>query len=47
MELERRIGQLQLGAPPKKRKAKYTLVDEVINRLRQQYFTGGYQMLHV
>lgn len=41
MQLERRIGQLQVGAPPKKRKAKYVLVDEAIDRLREQYFTVG------
>ena len=41
MELERRIGQLQVGAPPKRRKTKYVLVDEAIERLRDQYFTVG------
>jgi len=39
MQLERRLGQLQFGAPPKKRKAKYILVDEALDRLRDQYFT--------
>jgi hypothetical protein len=41
MQLERRIGQLQVGAPAKKRKAKYIRVNEAIDRLRDQYFTGG------
>ena len=39
--LERRIAQLQLGAPAKKRKSKYILVDEALDRLRDQYFTAG------
>ena len=32
--LERRIAQLQLGAPAKKRKSQYILVDEALDRLR-------------
>jgi hypothetical protein len=41
MQLERRLGQLQVGAAPKKRKAKYVEVDEALDRLREQYFTAG------
>jgi hypothetical protein len=40
-EIEIRVGQLQVGAPPKKRKSKYVLVDEAIDRLRDQYFGNG------
>lgn len=36
--IERRVAQLQVGAPPKKRKAVYVLVDESLDRLRNQYF---------
>ena len=36
--IKRRVGQLQLGDPPKKRKPAYILVDEALDRLRQQYF---------
>lgn len=39
--LERRIAQLQMGAAPKKRKAKYICVDEALERLRVQYFNVG------
>lgn len=39
--LERRIQQLQMGAPPRKRKAKYILVDNAIDRLRTNYFSFG------
>ena len=41
METEIRIGQLQLGAPPRKRKNKYVLVDEALDRLRDHYFGTG------
>lgn len=41
MELERRHGQLQLGAPPKKRRSTYVLVDEALTRLRDAYFAAG------
>lgn len=41
MELERRHGQLQLGAPPKKRRPVYVLVDEALTRLRDTYFAAG------
>jgi MULE transposase domain len=41
MQLERRLAQLQNGAPPKKRKTKYVLVDDALDRLREQYFAGG------
>jgi hypothetical protein len=40
-ELERRIAQLQQGAPPRKRRAKYVLVDEALDRLRNTYFGNG------
>lgn len=40
-ELERRIRQLEQGAPPRKRKAKYVLVDEALDRLRNTYFAAG------
>jgi hypothetical protein len=40
-QLERRVAQLQIGAPPKKRKSKYVLVDEAIARLKDQYFANG------
>ena len=39
--LERRIAQLQAGAPTKKRRSKYALVDDALDRLRIQYFSGG------
>jgi hypothetical protein len=38
MEIERRYGQLQFGAPPKKRRPVYMLVDDALNRLRDTYF---------
>lgn len=38
LQLERRVAQLQAGAPPKKRKAKYVLVNEAVFRLQGQYF---------
>ena len=41
MQLERRIGQLQAGAQPKRRKSKYILVDEALVRLKDQYFGLG------
>jgi hypothetical protein len=41
LTIERRIAQLQNGAPPKKRKTKYVLVDEALDRLRNQYFGTG------
>lgn len=37
-EIERRLGQLQVGAPPRKRKPAYVRVDEALDRLRDQYF---------
>lgn len=40
-EIERRLVQLQQGAPPRKRKAPYVLVDESLDRLRVQYFGAG------
>ena len=40
-EIERRIGQLQQGAPPRKQKTKYILVDEVLNCLHNNYFGIG------
>lgn len=40
-EIERRLAQLQLGAPPRKRKAKYVQVDDALDRLRHQYFSNG------
>jgi hypothetical protein len=40
-ETERRVAQLQHGAPPRKRKAKYVLVDEALDRLRNTYFGNG------
>ena len=40
-EIERRLGQLAVGAPAKKRKSKYVLVDEALDRLRNQYFGAG------
>jgi hypothetical protein len=36
--IERRVAQLQTGAPPRKRKAAYIRVDEALDRLRDQYF---------
>jgi hypothetical protein len=39
-DIERRVAQLQIGAPPRKRKAAYVLVDESLDRLRDQYFGG-------
>lgn len=36
--IERRVAQLQQGAPPRKRKAVYVHVDEALDRLRDQYF---------
>lgn len=41
MEHERRHGQLLLGAPPKKRRPVYVLVDEALSRLRDTYFAAG------
>lgn len=38
MEIERRHGQLQMGAPPKKRRPVYILVDDALARLRNTYF---------
>lgn len=38
MEIERRHGQLQMGAPPKKRRPAYMLIDDALNRLRDTYF---------
>jgi MULE transposase domain len=38
MELERRIGQLNMGAPAKKRRPVYVLVDDALTRLRNMYF---------
>lgn len=38
MEFERRHGQLQMGAPAKKRRPVYLLVDDALNRLRHTYF---------
>lgn len=40
-EIERRLAQLAVGAPAKKRKTKYVLVDEALDRLRHQYFGAG------
>lgn len=40
--LERRIAQLQAGAPAKKRRSKCMLVDEALDRLRNQYFGTGF-----
>lgn len=40
MEYERRYGQLQMGAPAKKRRPVYMLVDEALNRLRHTYFVA-------
>jgi hypothetical protein len=40
-QIERRLAQLQLGVPPKKRKSKYVLVDEAIARLQDQYFANA------
>ena len=39
-ELERRIRQLETGAPARKRKATYVAVDAALDRLRETYFTG-------
>ena len=36
--IERRVAQLQVGAPPNKRKAAYVRVDEALDRLHNQYF---------
>ena len=36
--IERRVVQLQVGAPPKKRKAADVRVDEALDRLNNQYF---------
>ena len=38
---ERIIGQLQMGAPPKKRKLKYVAVNEAIKRLGENTFRAG------
>lgn len=38
---ERNVAQLALGAPPKKRKAKYICVDETIRQLTNNTFGGG------
>jgi hypothetical protein len=38
MGIERRHGQLQFGAPPKKRRPTYILVDAALSRLRETYF---------
>lgn len=38
---ERSIVQLAMGAPPKRRKSKYILVDEALGRLRVATFGGG------
>jgi hypothetical protein len=40
LELERRIRQLEIGAPSRKRKAKYVAVDAALDRLLDGYFTG-------
>jgi len=40
-ELERRVQQLLHGAPPRKRKTAYVLVDESLDRLRETYFGVG------
>jgi len=40
MQLERRLAQLQNGAPATKRRNKYVLVDKALDRLREQYFAG-------
>lgn len=40
-EIERRLAQLQQGAPHRRRKAKYVLVDEALDRLRNTYFGVG------
>jgi hypothetical protein len=40
MEFERRHGQLQMGAPPKKRRPAYLLVDDALNHLRDAYFAA-------
>jgi hypothetical protein len=45
-QIERRVAQLQLGAPPKKRKSKYVLVDEAIARLQDQYFANAIPSLN-
>jgi hypothetical protein len=34
------VAQLQLGAPPRKRKAAYVRVDDALDRLHHQYFGG-------
>lgn len=39
--MERRLAQRQNGAPAKKRKTKYVLVDDALDRLRDQYFAAG------
>jgi hypothetical protein len=41
MEFERRHGQLQVGAPSRKRKPVYLLIDEALRRLRETYFGAG------
>jgi MULE transposase domain len=41
MQLERRLAQLLQGAPAKKRKTTYILLDEAIDRLRNVYFGAG------
>lgn len=41
MEFERRHAQLELGAPPRKRKPVYLLIDEALSRLRETYFGAG------
>jgi hypothetical protein len=38
-DTERRLAQLQHGAPPRKRKAAYVRVDDALDRLCQQYFS--------
>ena len=40
-ELEGRHGQLQRGAPPKKRRLARGRVDEALTRLRDAYFAAG------
>ena len=40
-QIERRLAQLQLGAPPKKRKSKNVLVDDAIARLQDQFFANA------
>jgi hypothetical protein len=42
MAIERKCGQLQAGAPPKKRKPAYIHVDNALKRLRCTYFGPGF-----